>query len=165
MRSNDRQIIDKEMAVKKYLLLVTLSVALAAAGCGGGSSGGSGAATAAKADPISDRNLAGTCAFGLTETANGKLLPDQASTVIVGIWNFDGKGKITGQAAANGPSSNGSFASVTGSYNLANTGTGTMTITEGARTYDLTFTVNEFLDVLEIIGTSGSDAVIGECSI
>ena len=40
-----------------------------------------------------------------------------------------------------------------------------MTITEGARTYDLTFTVNEFLDVLEIIGTSGSDAVIGECSI
>jgi len=151
--------------VNKKLLLAIIGVALIFAGCGGGGSSGNSGGAASEV-PINDSNLTGTCAFSLMATATpGSLIPDSASTVLAGVWIFDGKGNISGEAAANGPSSNGSFSELNGTYTLTRYGTGTIAVTQGGQPYTLNFTINEFLDELSVIGVSGSKAVIGDCDL
>jgi len=152
--------------VNKYLSLI-IGLAFLCAACGGGSSGSSsGGGSGFGEVPINDSNLVGNCAFSLLSTATpGALMPDSSSTVLAGVWVFDGKGNVSGSAAANGPSSNGQFTSLTGTYNMTQYGTGSIAVTQAGQSYNLSFTANEFLDELSVIGVSGSNAVIGECSL
>ena len=154
------------MRVNKYLSVI-IGLALLCAACGGGSSGSSSGAGGSLGEvPINDSNLAGNCAFSLLSTATpGALMPDSSSTVLAGVWVFDGKGNVSGSAAANGPSSDGQFATLTGTYNMTPYGTGTIAVTQAGQSYNLSFTVNEFLDELSVIGVSGSNAVIGGCNL
>ena len=151
--------------MRKRLIVAIIGVAFTCGACGGGSSS-SGGPTGPPAALVSSSDLTGTCAFTLMATTTpGALIPDASSTVLAGVWTFDGKGGVSGEAAANGPGNNGEFASLTGSYTMTQYGTGSIMVTQAGQSYNLDFAINDSFDELSVTGVSGSRTVVGGCNL